>query len=137
MFRFSSGIAVTCSELPFIPPVVCPALAVVGALCSFPVPVLICAMKFFGTILLASASFLNGRVADEAKAAEATNGVVISTDYINRLVAEARTNHPSLKAADARVRSAARNAEAVRTWDDPMASFGGSVFSSKGMSPAE
>jgi hypothetical protein len=37
----------------------------------------------------------------------ATNAVVISAEYINSLVAEARTNNPSL--------------EAVRTWDDPMA----------------
>jgi outer membrane protein TolC len=93
-------------------------------------------MKIFGTVLLASVSLWSSRAA-EAREVENTNVVVISTDYINRLVAEARTNHPSLKAADARVRSAALNAEAVRTWDDPMATFGGSVYSSKGVSPSE
>jgi cobalt-zinc-cadmium efflux system outer membrane protein len=56
---------------------------------------------------------------------------------INRLVAEARTNNPSLKAADSRVRSAALNAEAVRTWEDPMAMLGGSVYSARGFSPSE
>jgi len=50
---------------------------------------------------------------------------VITTDYIHRLVAEARTNNPSLKAADSRVRSATLNAQGIRTWEDPMAMFGG------------
>ncbi|MEO8426268.1 MAG: TolC family protein [Verrucomicrobiota bacterium] len=94
-------------------------------------------MKFFGTILIASASLLTGRAAEEAKAVEETNVVVITTDYINRLVAEARTNNPSLKAGDSRVRSATLNAEAVRTWEDPMAMVGGSVYSSRGFSPSE
>src|SRR5881409_3355843 len=70
-------------------------------------------MKLFGTILIASASLLNG------------------------WAAEARTNNPSLKAADSRVRSATLNAEAVRTWEDPTALFGGSVYSSRGFNPSE
>ncbi len=86
---------------------------------------------------MASASLLTAQAEDESKAAEATNIVVISTGYINRLVAEARTNNPSLKAADARVRSATLNAGAVRTWEDPMAMFGGSVYSSRGFNPSE
>ena len=88
-------------------------------------------MKIIGTILLASLAVLNTR------AAETTNAVVVSTDLINRLVAEARTNNPSLKAADSRVRSATLNAEGIRTWDDPMAMFGGSVYSDKGFKPDE
>src|SRR5947208_106499 len=44
---------------------------------------------------------------------------------------------PSLKAADPRGRSAALNAEAVRTWEDPIAMFGGSVYSSRGFDPSE
>ena len=75
-------------------------------------------MKLFGTILIASASLLTGPAAEDPKPVQVTNPVVITTDYINRLVAEARTNNPSLKAADSRVRSAALNAEAVRTWED-------------------
>ena len=86
-------------------------------------------MKLFGSILIAASSLLTGRAAEDANPVEGTNAVVISTKLINRLVAEARTNHPSLKAADSRVRSATLNAQAVRTWDDPMAMFGGSVYS--------
>jgi outer membrane protein TolC len=87
-------------------------------------------MKILGTILIVSASMLN-------TLAETNNAVVISTDLINRLVEEARTNNPSLKAADSRVRSATLSAEGVRTWDDPMAMFGGSVYSDKGFKPGE
>src|SRR5438128_5421316 len=93
-------------------------------------------MKIIGTILFVSAGLLNAGAA-EARSVEATDPVVISTDYINRLVAEARTNNPSLKAADSRVRSAALNAEAVRTWEDPMALFGGSVYGSRGFDASE
>src|SRR6266511_2492458 len=94
-------------------------------------------MKSIGTILFVSAGLLNARAADDARSVEATNALVISTAFINRLVAEARTNNPSLKAADSRVRSATLNAEAVRTWEDPMAMFGGSVYSSRGFDPTE
>jgi len=94
-------------------------------------------MKLFGTTLIATASLLNGWAADDAKPVAATNVVVITTEFINRLVAEARTNNPSLKAADSRVRSATLNAEAIRTWEDPMAMFGGSVYSSRGFNPSE
>src|SRR2546426_9858615 len=94
-------------------------------------------MKFIGTILFVSAGLLNAQAAEDAQAVAATNVVVITTDYINLLVAEARTNNPSLKAADSRVRSATLNAEAVRTWEDPMAMFGGSVYSDRGFKPSE
>ncbi|MBI1176297.1 hypothetical protein GC207_02535 [bacterium] len=88
-------------------------------------------MKIIGTILLVSFAGLN------ARAANTTNAIVVSTDLINRLVAVARTNNPSLKAADLRVRSATLNAEGVRTWDDPMALFGGETFSPQGMPPEQ
>src|SRR5438034_6548226 len=94
-------------------------------------------MKSIGTILFVSAGLLNARAADDARSVEATSAVVISTASINRLVAEARTNNPSLKAADSRVRSATLNAEAVRTWEDPMALFGGSIYSARGFNPSE
>jgi len=94
-------------------------------------------MKFITMVLFVSAGLLNARAADSTRSGEATNAVVISTAFINRLVAEARTNNPSLKAADSRVRSAALNAEGVRTWEDPMAMFGGSVYSAKGFKPDE
>jgi outer membrane protein TolC len=88
-------------------------------------------MKNFGIILLVSGGLLKVQAAAEAQS------VVISTDYINSLVAEARTNNPSLKAADSRVRAATLNAEAVRTWEDPSLVVGGSTFSSRGMDPAQ
>jgi outer membrane protein, heavy metal efflux system len=88
-------------------------------------------MKIFGIILLVGGGLLNARAADDVRP------VVVSTDYINGLVAEARTNNPSLKAADSRVRAAALNAEGVRTWEDPMAMLGGSTFSSRGFDPAQ
>ena len=94
-------------------------------------------MKLFGSVLFASASLLIGQAADDSKPVEAAHTVAITTDYINRLVAEARTNHPALKAADSRVRSALLNAQAVRTWDDPMALFGGSVYSDHGFKSSE
>ena len=94
-------------------------------------------MKIFRTVLIASASLLNGSAAIDAKPIATTNVVVITTAYIEQLVAEARTNNPSLKAASSRVRSATLNAEGVRTWEDPMAVFGGSVYSEKGFKPQE
>src|SRR5438093_678020 len=94
-------------------------------------------MKNPGIILLLSAAVLNTLAADDEPLAENTNVVVITTGYINRLVAEARTNNPSLKAADSRVRSATLNADGIRTWEDPMAMFGGSVYSDKGFRPDE
>ena len=59
-------------------------------------------------------------------AAEAvpTNAVVVSAQLIESLAEEARTNHPSLRAANARADAANWNASAVRSWDDPMAKFG-------------
>ncbi len=137
-FRFSSGIAVTSSEIPLPPPVVCLAIIVVGALCPFVVtPRCTRAMNCFGTLLIASASLLNGLAADEAKPVPATPAVVITSDYIRQLVAEARTNNPSLKAADSRMRAATLNAQAVRSWEDPMAMVGGSVYGSRGFAPSE
>src|SRR3954463_12035937 len=77
-------------------------------------------------------------MADQAaESIQETNSVALSTEFINRLVSEARRNNPSLKAASHRVRAAELNAGAVRTWEDPTALFGGSVFSERGMNPSE
>jgi cobalt-zinc-cadmium efflux system outer membrane protein len=76
-------------------------------------------------------------LAEAGSPAAAANAVVISTDLINQLVAEARTNNPSLQAAASRIRSATLNAEGVRSWADPVAAFGGNVYSSLGMDPAQ
>ena len=88
-------------------------------------------MKNFGIFLLVIGGLLKGQAAADDQS------VAISTDYINSLVAEARTNNPSLKAADSRVRAATLNAEAVRTWEDPSLVVGGSAFSPRGMDPAQ
>jgi len=42
-----------------------------------------------------------------------------------------------LRAAGSRVKAAELNAGAMRTWEDPMFMFDGSVFSDKGFDPAE
>ncbi len=89
------------------------------------------------TAALATAGLIALGWASNVRAADDANYIVISTGYINSLVAEARTKNPSLKAADARVRSAALGSEAVRTWDDPTAMVGGSTFGSRGMDPAQ
>jgi outer membrane protein TolC len=94
-------------------------------------------MKISTTIILISASALTPPVKAASPGDVTTNAVVITTDLINKLIAEARTNNPTLKAAESRVRASTLNAEAVRTWDDPMALFGGSVYSDKGFSPSE
>jgi outer membrane protein TolC len=95
-------------------------------------------MKILTTIVLICVGALTALAEDSLPAVETTtNAAVVSTDLINRLVAEARSNNPALKAADSRVRSATFNAKGIRTWDDPMAMFGGSVYSDKGFKPDE
>jgi cobalt-zinc-cadmium efflux system outer membrane protein len=73
----------------------------------------------------------------QTPAAAPTNGVVITTDLIERLMDEAQTNNPGFLAADFRAKAAAANVDSVRIWDDPVFMFGGSVFSSRGMDPAQ
>ena len=94
-------------------------------------------MKIFVAVLFVGFGFLNVRAVADTGAVGDTNVVVITTDFINRLVAEARTNSPSLRAADYRERSAELNSAGVRTWEDPKATFGGSVYSDKGFKPDE
>lgn len=88
-------------------------------------------MKTSALVLLASAGVAVTQPATE------TNSVVVTTELVNQLIAEARTNNPALRAADSRVRSAELNAQSIRTWEDPSASFGGSVYSDKGFKPSE
>jgi cobalt-zinc-cadmium efflux system outer membrane protein len=92
-------------------------------------------MKCTGFVLLASAGVAVAQTASQGEVR--TNAVVISSEYVSRLIAEARTNNPALRAADFKVRAAALNAESVRTWEDPNGLFGGSVYSSKGFKPSE
>jgi outer membrane protein TolC len=85
--------------------------------------------------LLLGSSFANA--AQESGPAVPTNEIVVSTELIHQLAEEARTNNPALRAAASRAAAAKLNSEAVRTWEDPMAMFGGSVFSDRGFDPAE
>src|SRR5260221_1850299 len=94
-------------------------------------------MKNFGTILFVTAAALVGRAGEDARLVQANNSILITTGFISGSVAEARSTNPALKAVDSRFRSATLSAEAVRTWNDPMAIFGGSVYSSKGFKPSE
>src|SRR3989441_9754621 len=94
-------------------------------------------MKTFVTVLMLSAGWSTGLNANGAEPEAAANAMVISTELINQLVGEARTNNPGLRAANSRVNVATLNVGTVRTWEDPMAMFGGSVYSSRGFNPSE
>lgn len=67
-----------------------------------------------------------------ARADSAAPPVVLTAGRLADLVAEARTNHPALRAAAARERAAGRGVDAVRTWGDPMFRFGGFVAGDPG-----
>lgn len=67
----------------------------------------------------------------------ATNTLAITPALIGRLLAEARTNHPALRAQDARTEAAGWNTAAVRTWEDPVFKLGGSIFSRRGSKVSE
>lgn len=54
-----------------------------------------------------------------------TNRVPLTPQFLNQLAEEARTNHPGLLAARARVRAAEKGTQAVKTWEDPMLMAGG------------
>ncbi|MST95023.1 MAG: TolC family protein [Pedosphaera sp.] len=75
--------------------------------------------------------------AAEPPAGSATNMLAITPALVDRLVAEARTNHPALRAQDARTEAAGWNAAAVRTWEDPVFKLGGSTFSRRGPKASE
>lgn len=96
-------------------------------------------MKNFRPLLLVAVGLIQlpGRAEELPASTPPTNGVVITSDLINGLLNEAQTNNPGQLAADSRVKAASANVESVRTWEDPRFKFGGSVFSSRGMSPAQ
>lgn len=56
-----------------------------------------------------------------------TNRLVLSAKFIGELAESARTNHPGMQAAEARVRAAAKGERAISLWDDPEVIFGGIV----------
>jgi cobalt-zinc-cadmium efflux system outer membrane protein len=74
----------------------------------------------------------------EAKDAALTlDRVEITADLVDRLASEALANNPALQAAGARTQAASAAVSAVRTWDDPTASFGLWAPSSRGFSSSE
>ena len=73
----------------------------------------------------------------EAPRVNDTNAVRLTPAYVNALAGQMRTNHPALRALDARVRAAGHATNAVRTWDDPRFKFGGVVTSPRGSKLSE
>jgi cobalt-zinc-cadmium efflux system outer membrane protein len=67
----------------------------------------------------------------------ATAQVSITPELLDQLVAEGRANSPGLQAAGARTESATAAVAAVRTWEDPTASFGLWAPTSRGFKSSE
>lgn len=89
------------------------------------VPVQFCQCAVMKTFSLSSVLLLSAIVCSSAAEAPVrVEAVVVSPQWIDELTAEARTNHPALRAADLRADAATWNAASVRTWEDPMARFG-------------
>lgn len=68
---------------------------------------------------------LSGTVATLAADAGITNRVQVTAEYISALSGQMRTNHPALRAANARAAAAQASIGTVRTWEDPTAMIGG------------
>ncbi len=68
---------------------------------------------------------LLGALTNAWRSNAAVSANVVTSDFLNLLAAEARTNAPSLRAERSRVEAARANAAAVRTWEDPMFTLGG------------
>ncbi len=62
---------------------------------------------------------------------------ILTPEAVSRWVEVMATNHPALRAAQSKVRAATLNATGIRRVADPRLMVGGSVFSAKGMDPAE
>jgi outer membrane protein TolC len=56
-----------------------------------------------------------------------TNALVLTPSMINQLSEEMRTNHPALRASQARTSAAEANTKTVRVWEDPMLKLGGMI----------
>jgi outer membrane protein TolC len=86
------------------------------------------------TFILLLPIFPLGLPAAETKAPDR---VEITPAFIDRLVAEAQGQNPGLQAAGARARAAVDGIAAVRTWEDPTASFGLWGSSSRGFESSQ
>lgn len=83
-------------------------------------------MKTYLASLLAVSCIASG-VTPALIAAPSTSRVPLTAAEVNAFVEILRTNHPSLRAQDARVRASSHASRAVRAWGDPMLAFGGAV----------
>ncbi|MBI2926342.1 MAG: TolC family protein [Verrucomicrobia bacterium] len=87
--------------------------------------------KIYTLIALFAAALV--RAAEPPPASDAaTNRLVVTPAFINQLADELRTNHPGLRAADARALAAGLNVAAVRRWEDPTVSLGGVAATPRG-----
>jgi outer membrane protein TolC len=93
-------------------------------------------MKPFYLKITVSA-FLSAMPLVAGAAASASDAVEITPALLDRLVAEGLADSPALQAAGERTEAAAAAVSAVRTWEDPTASFGLSAYSSRGFSSSE
>jgi len=84
-------------------------------------------------VLLPAASF--GLRAGEPASTPAP--IAITADLVDRLLGEAQGRNPALQAASARAEAANSAVAAVRTWEDPTASFGLSASTSRGFQSSE
>ncbi len=84
-------------------------------------------MKIFNTliIVLISATVLAQTTPDELHVPAGTNVLHLTPALLNELADEMREKHPALLAARARTNAAAAGLNAIRSWEDPMARFGG------------
>ncbi|MBC8094992.1 MAG: TolC family protein, partial [Akkermansiaceae bacterium] len=74
--------------------------------------------------LMAATALAIANVA-QAQPSGPTNAIVLTGDYLSQISEQMRTNHPALRAANARTAAAVENVNTVRTWEDPMVSVGG------------
>lgn len=63
--------------------------------------------------------------------------VTLSPEYLNELSSALRTNHPALRALEARQRAAQHTVDGVRTWENPMVRFGGVIATDRGSNLSE
>ena len=59
----------------------------------------------------------------EMRMVAATN-LVISSEWLQGLIEEARTNQPALKVSEAQIRAATAQIASVRRWENPTATLG-------------
>jgi outer membrane protein, heavy metal efflux system len=91
---------------------------------------------WFSLSLLLLGSTVSSRMRADALGSTPA-GAIVTAEFLDQLVAEGRAQSPALLAARARTAAASAAIAAVRTWDDPTASFGVSVPTARGFSSSE